>query len=511
MIGYVYGLVAFLFVIAFAGPHLSTSSSDAVEADASIETISDPTQEEMKPVTETVDEDLSEPSDNRAAIGEAAANFEEINGQSFDALEPHTNIQKVVSPMGFEAWLVEEYAVPLIAIEVGFHGGARRDPVGKEGLARMVTALLDEGAGPYSSQDFQKRLEDLAVRMSFTSGRDGLYGSVRTIADKRDEALELFRLALTEPRFDEEPVNRIRQQLFSSIKQDESNPNMIAQKVWFEQVLGDHLYARQVKGTREGLATITQDDLKAFVAQSFARDNLRVSVVGAISADELAPLLDKTFGGLLEKSEVENVSEASVGAVGQMLVFEREQPQSVVVFGSRGLKIEDPDFIPAYVMNYILGGGSFSSRLMEEVREKRGLAYGIYTQLLPLDYGALYFGSVGTENGRIKETIDIIKAEYSRLAEEGVSEQELKDAKTYLTGSFPLRFDSNGKIANQLAGFQLSGRGIEYINDRNGLIEAVTADDIKRVAERLLQPEALTFVVVGKPEGLPSENVTIVN
>jgi len=462
-----------------------------------------PSDEGLEVVPGTLDAD----ADN----GTTRLDFNQLSQQTFEALEPKTNIQKVVSPKGIEAWLVEEYAVPLIALEVGFHGGSRRDPDGKAGLARMTSALLDEGAGEYTSGEFQQRLEDLAIRMRFSSGRDAVYGSVRTLAARRDEAMDMFRLALTQPRFDAEPVSRIRQQLLVAIKREKSDPSVIAQETWFDAILGDHVYANPVKGTPDSLHAITSEDLRWFVANSFARDNLKISVVGAISAEELAVVLDETFGDLPEASATEKMNEAEVAANGQMLVYEREQPQSVVMFGLEGLKIDDPDFIPAFVMNYILGGGGFSSRLMEEVREKKGLAYGIHTNLLPLDYGALYYGSVGTDNNRISETVDIIKSEFARMRDNGVGEKELNDAKTYLTGSFALRFDSNAKIANQLVGYQLTGRGIDYINKRNALVNAVTVDDIARAAKRVLHPDKLTFVIVGQPQGLNGTQVIRVN
>ena len=153
-------------------------------------------------------------------------------------------------------------------------------------------------------------------------------------------------------------------------------------------------------------------------------------------------------------------------------------------------------------MNYILGGGGFASRLTEEVREKRGLAYGVSTYFNPYEFGGIFVGTVATDNDRIAESLGIIKSEVARLRDEGVTEEELVNAKTYLTGSFPLHFDSNSKIANQLVGYQLIGRGIDYINTRNSKIEAVISEDIARVAKRLLDPDALTVVIVGKPNGV---------
>ncbi len=413
-----------------------------------------------------------------------------------------TRIQRVISPGGVEAWLVEEHSVPLIALELGFKGGARRDPAGREGLAYMLSGLLDEGAGDLDSQAFQTRLEDLSIRLRFNASLDGFYGSLRTLSRNRDQAFDLLRLALTVPRFDDEPVARIRSQIQVLLKRDATQPRTIARNAWFRTVLGDHPYAHPVHGTAESIAAVTVEDLRRFMREALARDVLKISVVGDITADELAPLLDQTFGALPERAAPEHVPPVRVPEKGRLVVIEREQPQSVAIFGGPGLVISDPDFIPAYVMNYILGGGGFASRLMEEVREKRGLAYGVSTFLSAFEYGGVMLGTVATENSRIKDSLDIIKAEIRRMAEEGVTEQELQNAKTYLTGSFALRFDSNSSIANQLVGYQLTGRGIDYIDRRNALIEAVNRDDIARVARRLLSPEALTVVVVGEPVGL---------
>ncbi|PJA61095.1 MAG: peptidase M16, partial [Rhodobacterales bacterium CG_4_9_14_3_um_filter_71_31] len=181
-----------------------------------------------------------------------------------------------------------------------------------------------------------------------------------------------------------------------------------------------------------------------------------------------------------------------------------DAPQSTVIFGHEGPLRADPDFIPAYVMNHILGGGGFSSRLTTEVREKRGLAYSTYAYLAPLDRAGLYMGGVGTANERVAESLDVIRAEWRRMAEQGVTAEELQKAKQYLTGAWPLRFDGNAKIASMLVGLQRDGFGPEYLDQRNGLVEAVTLDDIARVAAQWLKPDALRFVVVGQPEGLPA-------
>ena len=413
-----------------------------------------------------------------------------------------TEIKRVVSPGGIEAWLVEEHSIPLIAVEIGFKGGARRDPVGKEGLAYMLSGLLDEGAGDLDSQAFQTRLEDLAIRLSFDAGRDGFYGSLRTLTENRDEAFRLLKLALTEPRFDEEPIERIRSQILVKLNRDAGSPQTIARKRWNEEVFGDHPYGRPSQGTPDSVSTIGADDLRAYVASAIARENMKVAVVGDIDAETLGQLLDETFGALPKAPESMDIDQVKIPTDPKLVVVEREQPQSVVLLGGPGLMLDDPDFFPAYVLNYVVGGGGFASRLMEEVREKRGLAYGVSTGLATLDFAGYFIGSVATENSRVSESIDIIKAEFEKVRREGISEEELQNAKTYLTGSFPLRFDSNSKIANQLVGYQLVGRGIDYINTRNGKIEAVTLEQVNQAAQRFMNPDELTIVVVGQPEGL---------
>lgn len=413
-------------------------------------------------------------------------------------------VQRVISPGGIEAWLVEDHLVPVLAVEFAFRGGSAVEPEGKEGLAEMASALQDEGAGELDSQAFQQRLQDLAIRLKFDAGRDSYGGSLKTLTENRDQAFRLLRLALTEPRFDPEPVRRIRGQLLAILAREAEDPDTIAGRTFSRAVFPGHPYGRAPKGTPETINGITAEDLRGFVARHLARDNLVIGVTGDIDAATLAPLIDATFGGLPEVARVPPVAEATPAATGRVQVVDKGIPQAVVVFGHAGLKRDDPDYIAAYVLNYILGGGGFTSRLVTEVREKRGLAYSVYSYLQPMDHAALIVGGVATENARAGQSIELIRAEWRRMRESGPTAEELEDAKTYLTGSYPLRFTKTDRIARILVGLQLDRLGIDYIERRNGLIEAVTLDDVRRVANRLLDPEALSFTVVGRPEGLPT-------
>ncbi len=415
-------------------------------------------------------------------------------------------IEKVTSPGGLTAWLVREVSVPVISFRFAFRAGAAMDPKGKEGLAEMVSATLDEGAGDLDSQAFQTALEDIAASLRFSAGYDRFRGSLRTLSANRDEAFRLLQLAITRPRFDAEPVERIRAQIIGGLKRDAQDPGWIAGDAWSRAVFPDHPYGRNSEGTAKSVGAITPDDLRGFVARHVARDNLTIAVVGDITADELAQRLDQVFGGLPANAKPVVVADTAPVVRGRIIVIKRGIPQSVVVFGQAGIKRHDPDWYTAYVMFRILGGGGFSSRLTEEVREKRGLAYSVYAYLNPLDHAGLIMGGVATANARVGKSLDIIRAEWRRMAAHGVSEDELAEAKTYINGSFPLRLDSGRRISRILLSVQMNRLGIDYLDRRPGLINAVTMDDIRRVARRLLKADDLTVVVVGDPKGVtPTE------
>lgn len=410
-------------------------------------------------------------------------------------------IEPVTGESGVDAWLVSEDAVPVIALEVLFHAGSHLDPEGKSGLADMTASLMTEGAGDLDSQAFAARLRDLNVSLAVSAGRDTIQIRMRTLSENAAEAFNLVRLALTEPRFDEADVARVRAQSLASLAQDEEDPDSVAYRTFFADVFGDHPYASPPSGTPEGLEAITVDDLRLYAATAFARDNISVAVVGDITGDDLAPLLDSTFGALPETTDRQDAGPVAPLVPGVTLV-ERDNPQTVVVFGMDGMKRDDEDFIPAFVMNYMLGGGSFVSRMFKEVREERGLVYSVYTSLYPLAHGGLTIGYLASSNATAAKALDVARAQIADVAENGLTAEELDAAKTFLTGSYALRFDSSRAIAGQLAAIQFEGLGIDYVDRRNSLVDAVTVEDVARAAQRLLKPEAMRIVAVGAPEGI---------
>lgn len=413
------------------------------------------------------------------------------------------DIKEITSPGGIKAWIVSDSTIPIIAMNFSFRGGTANDPADKVGRAYFLSGMLDEGAGDLPSEAFQERMSELAVRMSFDAEREYFEGSFQTLSENRDAAFELLRKAVAEPRFDTVPMNKVRGQILVGIKSDSENPSRIASEALLKTMLASHPYANDRKGTVDTVNAMTPDDLRDAWKATFARDRLLVGIVGDISEEEAGKMLDKVFGGLPESAGPVSVPDVQWPEKGSITIVERDIPQSVMTFAMPGILRSDPDFIAAYVMNFVLGDGGFGSRLMEEIREKRGLTYGIYTGLVTWDNGGLVIGSVSTQNSRAGETLDVLRAELTKMATDGPTQGELDEAKTYITGSYPLRYDSSGKIAQQLLAIQQENLGIDYVNKRNDLVNAVTLEDAKRVAKRLIQPDALTISIVGRPEGIP--------
>ncbi|WP_449044466.1 M16 family metallopeptidase [Paracoccus versutus] len=415
-------------------------------------------------------------------------------------------IQEITSPDGIKAWLVEDHSIPFTALSLMFRGGASLDAPGKRGQMSLMTALLEEGAGEMDSVQYAEAVEGLGAQNRFDVGDDALTVNARMLTENRDQAAELLRQALAEPRFDPDAVERVRAQLQAVIRSEATSPNAIASKELARLAWGEHPYATSINGTRETVAALTRDDLVAARDRILARDRVVVAAAGDITAEELGKLIDAVLGGLPEQGSAPLPDRARLQLTGGVTVIDWDSPQTVVSFAQPGLPMSDPDYFAAFVADHILGGGGFSSRLMDEIREKRGLTYGVSTGLANGVYGETWQGGMASANDKVAEAVGLIRQEWDRFAKGGVTEKELADAKTYLTGEYALRFDGNGKIAGILAGMQLIGLPADYVNTRNGKIEAVTAADVQRVGQRLLHSDQIRFVLVGRPEGIDATN-----
>ena len=411
-------------------------------------------------------------------------------------------IQEVTSPGGITAWLVEEHSIPFIALEIGFQGGTVLDPTDKRGVGNLMMATIEEGAGDMDAQGFAAAQEALAATFTFDIYGDSAHVSGQFLTETKDQAVQLLRTALIDTRFDQDAIDRVKGQILSIIASDATDPGTIANTAFNRAAWGpDHPYGTDSNGTPETIAAITREDVLASWQATLVKDRMFVGVVGDITADELGPMLDRLLGDLPDAT-LPLPAAASYKMTGGVEVIDYATPQSIALFGHQGITQDDPDYFAAFILNEAVGGGNFASRLMEEVREKRGLTYGIGTSLLPLDYGQLIVGQVASANDKMSETVKVVQDVWADIATNGLTDTELADTKTYLTGAYPLRFDGNARIAGQLMGMQMNGFPIDYVKTRNAKIEAVTTEDIRRVAKRLFRPEDLHFTIVGSPAGL---------
>jgi len=412
-------------------------------------------------------------------------------------------IEKIVSPSGIEAWLVREKAVPLVTLNYAFHGGTTQDDPDKAGTANLTADMLDEGAGDLDGQAFHERLENHAIEMTFQVGRDYLHGSLRSLNEHREEAFNLLHLALTNPHFSADALERVRGQEMASLQRDTTNPNDLASRRWWQTAFPGHPYGRETKGTLESVPRITADDMRDYVRRVFARNELKISIVGDVDAKAAGELIDRAFATLPAKNDLRPVANASPSGLGRRIVINVDVPQAVVTFGGQGIARHDPDFMAAYIVNHILGGGSFSSRLYREVREKRGLAYGVSDSLVWFRRAAVVLGGTATRADRTADALAVIEQEIKRMADGGPTPDELAGAKSFLKGSYALTLDTSAKIAAQLTQIQIDDLGIDYVQRRGALIDAVTIEDAKRVARRLYGG-GLLVTVAGRPKGLTS-------
>jgi len=410
-------------------------------------------------------------------------------------------IQSVTSPGGITAWLVESHDIPFTALEIRFRGGTSLDSPGKRGAVNLMTALIEEGAGDLDAQGFAAARDGLAAQFRFSSNSDDVGVSARFLTENRDQALALLRSALIEPRFDPDAVERVRGQVLTNLRGDEKDGSAIADRLMAARNFGDHPYGSSGDGTTSSVNALTRDDIVAAHAGALVRDRIYVAAAGDITVAELGVLLDDLLGAL-PANGASLPGRATLDEKGGLVVSDLPGPQSVVQFTQKGIKFEDPDYFPVVILNEILGGGRFGARLMTEVREKRGLTYGIGTGLASMDHSEWLVGQFESANGKVAEAIDVVRAEWARMAATGVTADELDKAKRFLTGSYPLRFDGNAQIAGILVGMQMVGLAPDYPATRNARVEAVTLADVQRVAVSFFTPEDLFFVVVGQPEGV---------
>lgn len=409
------------------------------------------------------------------------------------------NVTSVDMGKGVQVWFEEDHTLPIISMTVALPAGSGYDPANKPGLAAFAAAMLDEGAGPYSSQAYQAALSDRGIRLSAQPDRDWTTITLVTLKENARDAFRLLGVALSKPHFDGDAVARVRAQILASLQQDDEDPSSIAAKTFYMRFFAGHPYGHPIDGNPQSVAAITRGDLESFAREHWVRGGMHIAVSGDVDTATLKALLSSAFRTLPQTAPPAIPPVRRMGAPGTLIV-PMPVPQPNIVFALPALPRKDRDFIPLYVANYILGGGGFSSRLTSEVREKRGLTYDVSTSVNTLSRAGFFAGTAATKAGSVQETITVVRNTIADFAKNGPTQKELDDAKTYLTGSFPLAFTSNVGITGQLNAFQDVNLPISYLQQRNGLINAVTADDVRRVAKRVFASGNLTIVVAGSPQ-----------
>ncbi len=407
------------------------------------------------------------------------------------------DIKRITANDGQEIWLVEDHSNPVVSLHFAFQGGEGNDPEGKEGLANFLAGTMDEGAGSYEAEAFHKKLTDHSISLSFSAKRNGFEGKLVTLKKYQSIAADLMRLSLTEPRFDQEAVDRIRQQILLSVESNGRKTDSVANSLLKKVLYGDHPFARESEGTLETVKSITPADLKAFQEKLVTKDKLIIGLSGAVTEEEALDLYEQVFGTVPTHTAVPLVAAVDIQTTAETLTESRPVPQTTLVLGQRGLNRNDPDYFAGYLVTHIMGGGSFGSRLYSEIREKRGLTYGVYSYMVSeLNY-ELLLAQMSTANETVDEAIEILRAEWKRMAEEGPTVEELEKAKRYIIGSYALNFSTTGSVARLLVGLQVNELGIDYPTRRTQLFESVTIEQAKKAAARLFLPDELTIVAVG--------------
>ena len=431
----------------------------------------------------------------------------------FFCFVPHTNatinaddtildIQKVKSPNGIEAWLVEDKNLPIISIKFSFKGaGAVNLSTEQQGISQLLSNMLDEGAGDYDSQQFQKALSDHSISLSFGSSRDNFGGSLKFLTREKDKAVELLSLALNKPRFDNEPLERMIQANITRIKSNQGDPNWIAARIFNDRAYENHPYALNSGGTITSLSKITTNDLHNFKNSHLTKDRLHVGVSGNINADELAVLLDKIFNDLPETATKPSLQKINIQNKNNIYFYQKDIPQSIIMIAMDSIDELNEDYYSLQILNHIFGASGFGSRLMEQAREKNGLTYGIYSSLNNSEYLDALTISTSTKNETVGQMLDIIKDEMVKIQTD-ITDEEIKKAKDYIIGSMPLSLTNNDSIASILLNIQLKNRPIHYLDDYKKNIMAVTMDDVLNLAQKLLNPDDMLTIIVGNPETL---------
>lgn len=406
-----------------------------------------------------------------------------------------------VDAAGLQAWLVEDYHVPAMEIRLTFtDAGYASDPPDKQGRAAMAGAMLLEGAGDRDVRAFYRAMEDKAIDIDVKVDLDGLSISVKTLAEHRETAFELVSDMLLRPQLNAQRMEDVKRRFEASRRRQEESPYYLGGRALKQAAYGTHPYAQEKLGDAASVQALTEADLRHYIQHYLTKEHALIAVVGAIEADELRRLMKHYLPALPDAMQREtDIQPVTLPDTPIEIHVEKQLPQTVLMFTKEGISRDDPNYYAAYVLNHIVGGGStLVTRLGEQVRKKRGLTYGIGTSFSHDTYSDRWVGYLATKHETAQQAREVIIQTLADVARQGVSEEEVREAVQYITGSFPLNVDSNAEIASYLIGIQLHNLGKDYLTRRNAYFEAVTREDVNAFAKTLMKPEGLLWVSVGK-------------
>ncbi len=404
-------------------------------------------------------------------------------------------IEHWVSPSGARVYFVESRVLPMLDVQVDFAAGSMFDPAGKSGLAALTRAGLDLGAGKLDETAIAEQMADIGANLGGGADTDRASVALRTLSarDKREPALDILRAVLQSPRFDAAIFEREKARTIASLKEALTRPDSIAGKAFWAAMYPNHPYGKQA--SPESVATLNRDDLAAFHARYYTAANASITLVGDISRSDAERIAESLAVGL-PKGGAATLPAAPAAAQGGLTKLPHPASQAHIYIGLPAIERGNPDYFPLLVGNYTLGGGGFVSRLMKEVRDQRGYAYSVYSYFAPLKQRGPFQIGLQTKRSQAQDAIKVARDVLDGFLKDGPSPDELAAAKANLTGSFPLRLDSNKKLLDNVAAIGFYGLPLDYLDQYQAKVQAVTADQIKQAFARHVRPTELITVTV---------------
>lgn len=411
-------------------------------------------------------------------------------------------IQNWQTASGAEVYFVENHDLPIVDVSVNFAAGSARDSVEKSGVAGITRYMMTLGAAGMSDEKIAQKMADVGAVLGGSFDADLASFKLRTLSSEREktQAIDVFTKILQQPDFPQAVLEREKARIISGLQESATQPESISSKAFMKALYGNHPYSLDDSGEVDTVPNIQRDDLQNFYKQYYGAKGVVVAMIGDLTREQAAAIADSITAGLPQSAVAAPIPAVSVPTQPVEKRITHPASQSHILLGYSGIKRGDPDLFPLYVGNYILGGGGFVSRLTEEVREKRGLVYSVYSYFMPMAQSGPFQIGLQTKKDQAEDALKLVRQTLDNFIKNGITEAELKAAKANIIGGFPMRIDSNNKILDYLAMIGFYKLPLNYLDEYNKNIEKVTVAQIKDAFSRRLKPENFVTVIVGEPD-----------